>query len=302
MKFKVIFIALLCTIAIGFIHNIVTDLQERPKSPEKVTLYLKEESRICTLSLKDYIVGRLFAECPEPLEPEAMKAAACAISSTALFRIEHGDKPVFGADLADFPDCYLTPELAKQEYGKEHAELLPLYEAAAEYGITHAMIYENEAIFAPMCRLSVGVTDKGGYPWLQSVTTERDSSSNEYLATCAFNAEQVRIALRFLCPEAKLNADYGSWFSEAQYLGSGTLQSIKFGGVEVSGAELAETLGLRSNALSVEFAEERFVFTTRGIGENLGMSLYTADKLALLGSTAEEILTHFYKDVKVEKI
>lgn len=298
MKFKTLFILLICTILIGIAHSLITTHLERPKLPEKVTLYLEDDRKICTLTLKEYILGRLFAECPDPLAPEAMDAAACAISTTVYFRLENGVKPVFGADLSDAIDSYLTPEEARTEYDN-YEEMLPLYKAAAEYGCSHIMLFDNKPVYAPLCRLSAGATDDGGEPWLKTANTERDKSSKEFTATSAFSTEQVRIALRLLCPDAKLSYDYSSWFTNAEYLPSGTLKSINYGGCDISGKELADTLGLRSNALTIEYAEDRFVFTVRGIGNNIGMSLYTADKLALLGNSSDEILNYFYSNIKI---
>lgn len=41
-------------------------------------------------------------------------------------------------------------------------------------------------------------------------------------------------------------------------------------------------------------------FTVRGYGHGVGMSQYGANEMAKKGSTYEEILKHFYKDVKIE--
>lgn len=299
MKYKTLIVALLCTILIGVVHSIVTAETNHPQPPEKITLYLSEESRICTLTPEDYIIGRLFAECPEPIEPEALKAAACAISSTLLYRIENDEKAIFGADISDINDKFISPEAAMHEHDDSYKEMLALYKSAAQYGCTHIMLYDEKPVLAPLCRLSAGITDKGEHPWLDSVSTPRDISNSEYLASSAFNAEQVRLALKTLCPDVKLDSDYASWFTEPEYLESGTLASIRFGGQKISGAQLAEILNLRSNAINIEYSEERFVFTTKGIGCNIGMSLNSADKLALLGKTADEILNYFYADISI---
>ena len=42
--------------------------------------------------------------------------------------------------------------------------------------------------------------------------------------------------------------------------------------------------------------------TTEGFGHGVGMSQYGADALANQGSTVYQILDHYYKNTKIEKI
>ena len=45
--------------------------------------------------------------------------------------------------------------------------------------------------------------------------------------------------------------------------------------------------------------DETITVTTRGYGHRVGMSQYGADAMAALGSTYDEILTHYYQGAEL---
>lgn len=302
MSHKLIAFILILGLAAATASIAVNYAEHQMTAPQSVNLYMQKDSHIYTLPFEEYILYRLLAECPYPLETEAMNAAAVAISSTALYRLHDNEKPFLGADFDSTTDICLTTDEAGALYNSSFDEILPIYKEAASYGSTHALTYKGEPIYAPMCLLSTGITEQGDAEWLTSVDTSRDKRCDELIATSAYNSEQVRLALQSVCPKPKLTADHSSWFTQPQYLSGGTLEYIHFGGCRISGKELAQALSLRGTAITVQYAEERFVFTTKGIGNNIGMSLYSADKMAIAGSSTEDILLHFYKDTELISI
>ncbi|MCM0758777.1 MULTISPECIES: SpoIID/LytB domain-containing protein [Sporomusa] len=75
--------------------------------------------------------------------------------------------------------------------------------------------------------------------------------------------------------------------------------------VEVSGPELRVALDstkLKSMLLDkIEVGEENVTFAGKGYGHGVGMSQWGANRMAKEGKKPEDIVTHYFKGVKVEK-
>ncbi len=267
---------------------------------EYVTVLLEDKGRIVAVSRSDYIVGCLAGLISPKCEREALRAAAACVSSTAeYYRTNRSGFSHSGADFSDkltgLP--YIPINEAKQLYGDDYEKYISKLSEAVECAPT--LTYNGEPIYAAVCEISSGCTDNAadvlgdGYPYLVSVPTELDAECKGYGSVSSFTEQSVYTALYTLC-KPTLTADCSSWFSDAHYFDSGTLSSITFGGCEISGVELRNTLDLRSAAITVEYSEDRFRFYCRGYGNNLGMSLNYANELALRGEKAEDILKYFY--------
>ncbi len=267
---------------------------------EYVTVLLEEKGQIVAVSRSDYLVGCLAGLVSPKYERETLRAAAACVSSTAeYYQLKRSGFSHSGADFSDkltgLP--YITPDEAEQLYGDNYEKnLLKLTAAVAD---APTLTYDGKPIFAAVCEISSGCTDNAadvlgdGFPYLVSAPTELDAECEGYNSVFSLTEQSVYTALYTLC-EPILTSDCSSWFSDAHYYDSGTLKSISFGECGLSGAELRNALGLRSTAISVEYSEDRFRFSCRGYGDNLGMSLNYANELALRGKKAEEILQYFY--------
>ncbi len=257
--------------------------------PESVTLYREEAGEIITLSPQEYLTGCLFAAISPSADEEALKATACIIAGNALYSHEKGERHL-GADLTDSTTPFLTLTQIEELHASSADYYLEKVAAAVEFGLTHRLTYDNEPIYAPYCAYSTGRTEDGGAPWLPATDIPADKDNEQARSVNAFSAEQVR-KLTGTIPSS---ADCAEWFSGAEYTEGGTLSHIICNGKRFSGAQLRELFGLRSTAVTIEYSEARFVFTARGVGDNLGMSLNAACSMAEQEMSAEEILAHFY--------
>ncbi|MGN0687285.1 MAG: hypothetical protein ACI4KA_04170, partial [Oscillospiraceae bacterium] len=240
--------------------------------PEKVTLYMEQAGEIITLDTTDYIIGCLFASVSPAYAEEAVNAAAAVISGNVLYLYDSGEKHL-GADFIDSQPQYMTPEQAMAQYPDKYSVYLGRFSGAAEYGMAHILLYEDDPVYAPFCTISTGKTEQSDCPWLPSRELEADRDSDEALSSSVFSQGQLQRTLVEISGAAELPAERSEWFSQAEYTSGGTLRSIRFGDAVLTGEQLRQALGLRSAAIAVEYSEERFVFRVRGIGGNLGMSL-----------------------------
>ncbi len=268
--------------------------QKQDRYPEKLSIYLSDEQEIKTISYSDYIVGCIFGSAEPSSGDEALKAVACAVNSYTLYQLESGDKDSFAwskvADNGKLP--YISPEKAEELYGSSYPIYLSKVQNAAEYGISHILTVGDSLFPAEICRLSTGVTESGAKCPLDELHTD-------FLSVAAFSENKVGKTLTTLTGISNLPQNCENWFSDAEYTKSGTLSSVLFCGARVTGEQLMSAFSLRSSAITIEFTEERFVFTCKGDGLNRGISTNTAAILSKQGMTAEEILSYFYGETEL---
>lgn len=259
--------------------------------PRRVSVYLPEKREIVTVGYTEFLAGcvsETLAVMPDVAD-EALTAVAVALHSRAMYELS--DKTGFRNMGADFTASAELPY---------NAEIPPdgRFLAAAENAEKMLLTYDGEPINARLCLISSGRTD-GQPPVSPSVSLPCDIGCAGFESRAVYTTEDVRRAFH---KSGALTADCSQWFGDPVYAESGTLLYIMFNGERITGSELKRALGLRSTAITVEYAEDRFAFTCLGYGENKGMSVNAADFMARQGSTAEEILKVFYAGAKPEKL
>jgi stage II sporulation protein D len=279
-------------------------------APKTVTVWLCERGEIVTVSYREYIVGCLFGAVSPKYDEKALNAAAAALNTTALYTLSEKSGFVnYGADFSDETEYlpFIMEEDAEELYGDKYPKYLAKMQSAADSGMKTVITYGGKPIYAAMCELSTGLTDSAadlgmsGFPYLASVEASADKDADGYKSVWALTPESIAPKLREICGGA-LNVDYANMFKNAVCLDSGTLKSVDICGCTVTGEQLRALLGLRSTAVTIEYAEDRFRFTCRGVGNNLGMSLYSANEAALRGAAAEEIIAYFYPGTEIATI
>ncbi len=274
--------------------------------PERVTLYRKEAGEIVTLPYEELLVGCIFAQAELAdevvfSEDELLRAIACVINSRCLYMLRDGVR-TNGADLCDTDLPWMSPDEVREEYGRSSGTYRRSLSEAAEYGAHHVLTFNDELILPQMCAYSTGRTEDGGVPYLPPRTLQADRDSDAALSTAAFSADTVRRVLSEVTGVSSLGARPAEWFSDAEYTDGGTLRSVRFGTARLNGGQLRDVFSLRSSAITIAYAEERFLFTVRGWGGNTGMSIHAAAQMAKSGSTAEEILLYFFAPAEVDEL
>jgi len=83
---------------------------------------------------------------------------------------------------------------------------------------------------------------------------------------------------------------------------AGYVLKVKAGEEEVSGEEFRQNYHLASSCFSVQEYDGKIRITTRGVGHGIGLSQYTANKMAEEGSNSEEILLYFYEGCEISEV
>ena len=120
----------------------------------------------------------------------------------------------------------------------------------------------------------------------------------------SFSAETFQDACAKLGVDVKITAD--TRLSVAERGEGGRAKAISVDGQPVDASELRIALGsteMRSTLLtSLKVQDGQVVMAGKGYGHGVGMSQWGAYGMAQEGQSAEEIVSHYFKDVTVEKL
>ena len=275
-----------------------------PAPPERITLLIDGENRIISMSYAEYLTGCIFAAAEPSYRDETLLAAGIACGGRAMRYMQEYGGGMFGADLSDSsPLCpdWLPAEQAKALYGDDYSDNLARVESAAEQAASLCPMFDGAPADARLCALSCGVTDDGGLSYLPSRELGCDLESPRQHSRSVLTGDYVREALRGLTGSVVLPPDMGDWFTEAAYTEHGALISVRFGGSFITGRELCRALELRGVCVEISQSDGVFTFDVSGKGENCGMSVYAAERLARGGKSAEDIIRYFYPGVELRK-
>ena len=277
-----------------------------PVFPDTVSLYLTESGETVKLPAEEYIEGCLAAQIAINYEPEALKAQASASATYAMrlmSELSGSGKLPDGADISDDPRLcqpYMPEAERESTYGTDYGKYRGNLREAALWGISHIITYENRPIYAVYHSVSAGGTCPSEYiwntafPYLRSAESPWDESCPTFVCTNEMRSEEIRYALAQYDSAIEIPADPARWFTELNADENGYVISVKIGSNTFSGGDLWRILGLRSTAFTVTCTDGIFTFTTRGFGHGAGLSQYGANAMAASGSTAADILHHYY--------
>ncbi len=283
-----------------------SQLQETmPSDPEPAPLVipvLMDEVAV-EMDLEEYIRGVVLAEMPAYFDEEALKAQAVAARTYALRHMLVGKKHDTGAVCTRSSCCqaYLSDEdyLAKRGNRSEWEKIARAVAATAGQVLTYNGFPADTTYFA----CSGGRTEDAAavwgseIPYLQAVDSPGEEEASSYEHTVYFEKEQFA---RLLGRE--LSGSPEQWIGRITFTEGGGVDTILIGGITYTGKQLRKSLGLKSTAFTMTADGEGITVVTRGFGHRVGMSQYGADAMAATGSNYLQILAHYYRGTKIDKM
>lgn len=262
-----------------------------------------EDGNLEDQDMDTYLVGVLLAEMPASFEEEALKAQAVAARTYTRKAYMTGGKHGDGS-VCTQPSCCQS-YISKEDYLAQGGtpEGLENISGAVAATAGEVLTYEGELIEATYFSCSGGSTEDAAavwgvdFPYLQAVESPGEEGAAYHRDTVQFSPEAFQTALG-----CTLQGAPDSWFGAAVYTEGGGVASMNIGGEAYTGTQLRSLLGLRSTAFTVSAGEDTITVTTRGYGHRVGMSQYGADAMAVLGSTYQEILAHYYPGTSITKL
>ena len=278
--------------------QIVTEAVTMAPEPESHgTIRLGTEFGWIDKDLEEYLVGVVLAEMPASFEEEALKAQAVVARTYGVRALEGKRKHQEGDICADAICCqgYVDPNT----YGGTDEDLQKVRQAVFQTS-GEVLTYEGELIEATYFSCSGGATEDAvavwgtEVPYLQSVESPGEENAAYYVDGVEFSVTEFLEKL-----DLNLSGDPATWLGEVTYTAGGGVDTMTIGEKTYKGTEMRKLLGLRSTAFALDATEETILITTRGYGHRVGMSQFGADAMASLGSTYEEILSHYYRGTEL---
>ena len=261
--------------------------------------------------MSDYLWGVVAAEMPASFELEALKAQACAARTYTVVRQNSGSDKHPGADICEDSTCcqaYIEREAALARWGLNAQEYEEKISQAVEGTDGLGILYEGQPIQALFFSSAAGRTVDAVAVWgnsvdyLKSVDSPEGDEVPNYHSQVVLSSQQVQEAALAAYPGADLSGEPSSWFGPAVRDEGGTVTSVPFGGLTLTGGQVRSMLSLRSAAFTVTWDGENFTFDVTGYGHGVGMSQYGANAMAKEGKNFTDILTWYYTGTQVDAL
>lgn len=276
-----------------------------------ITLLHKKTGNTEQVNIDDYLCNVVSAEMPADFEIEALKAQAIVARTYTIYKILN--KKHENADICDDSTCcqaWISKEdrLARWEESKRENNWQKINDCINS---TKGKIitYNNQPINAFFHSNSGGVTEipvnvwgGTGYPYLQSVETSGEDAYNQYASEVTFTQEELINKLKQKYSDISIDFSNENEIKILEYTESTRVKTVKFGNHEISGVEARTLLGLKSTNFEITKDGDNIKFSVKGYGHGVGMSQTGADSMAKQGSTADEIIKHFYAGVEIKGV
>lgn len=281
------------------------------KNYANVKLLHSKTGEVQELNMDEYLYGVVSAEMPANYEIEALKAQAIVARTYTAYKISKGSKHG-NADICDDSKCcqaWISKESRFEKWNEADRENnWDKITTAVNETSGKIITYNGEPINAFFHSSSGGITETaanvwggGDYPYLQSVETTGEDVYTQYASTVTLTKEEVLQKIQDTHPEVVIDWNTENPIQITEYTESGRVKTVQFGNVSMAGVEARTIFGLKSAKFSIEVSEN-VTFNVTGYGHGVGLSQTGADAMAKTGFTAEQIINHYYTDVKIENI
>lgn len=291
VKIGIVFFILIAFLSMQFKskyeETTITGKQEPAKS---VQVAVTIDNNVNYIDMDDYLLGVVAGEMPAEFEIEALKAQVVA-SRTFVYNRN------LSVDNTTNTQVYLDDSEMKKKWGDNYNEYYEKIKSAVAETKNEVMMYQGDYISALFFSSSNGYTenvedyfDSSALPYLRSVDSHWDLTIDPK-NTRQMTFTKSELESKFSCE----NLD----FNIIAYKKSGRVETLSVGGKNYSGREVREKLGLPSSCFTIDYANGKYTFTTKGSGHGVGMSQYGAQAMALDGASYKDILNHYYTGIEI---
>ena len=202
---------------------------------------------------------------------------------------------------------YLDKEEAEKKFGAaDYEKYYHQLQKAMQETENQVLFYQDAYAWVPFHQSSNGMTrnakevlGQDSYPYLISKECQSDKEAEDEMQISTFEYKEVQTKCQsFLVAVAEKDAEKTYQFSDfeiLEYDTAGYVSRLRIGETVCTGDQFRDALSLASSAFSLKDAEGKLRITTTGKGHGLGMSQWTAQKMAKEGKSYEEILQYFFE-------
>lgn len=283
------------------------------KQYNTVKLLHTSTNKVEELGLDEYLYGVVSSEMPASFEKEALKAQAVVARTYTLYKITNGAKKHGDANICDSSVCcqaWISKENRLAKWRKENrTEYWNKIVNAVNETKGKMITYEGKPINAFFHSNSGGYTEAplnvwggSGYPYLLSVETAGEDAYSQYSSKATFTKKEFQEKIKKVHSNFKIDFSKEDCIKIKEYTEGNRVKTVQIGNLKLSGVEVRTLLGLRSANFKVTIEKDNIIFEVTGYGHGVGMSQTGADSLAKQGKNYEEIIHHFYTNVKIQDI
>jgi len=283
-----------------FIKEDTTKIKFIFKEDEKVRVKQTESGNIVEVPLEEYVAGVVAGEMPITFETEALKAQAVAARSYVLKKIEQNYKNNYDVVDTVLNQVYLDDESLKNKWKDKYEERIQKIKKVVLDTKGEYLTYNGKVIEAFFFSTSSGLTENceevfvEALPYLRSVDSHYDEISPVYETQKIINYTEFCNKLGIENVPLNINV--------TKTTSTGRIKNITINGVNFTGNQVTQKLGLRSNYFEIKQDNDNVIVTTKGYGHGVGMSQYGANGMAKEGYTYKDILNHYYTNIQISKI
>ena len=277
-------------------------------------VYVVADEAVERVDVETYVEGVLAGEMKNDWPLEALKAQAILARTFVLKFLSDKESRYEGADIstdieeAQAYDASAVNDRIRQAVSETGGMVL---NAGGE--LPYAWFHAHSGGLTALAREGLG-WDEDEPPYTQIVPgNEPESAAGEKDAQmlseaqhwqASFPYEEVEAACETLGVEVTL--EDGAELTIEERGDSGRAVRLGLNGQTVDASDFRIALGstkMRSTLItSLRAQEGKLVMAGTGYGHGVGMSQWGAYGMAQAGSTAEEIVTYYFKDVSIEKL
>lgn len=271
-----------------------------------------------SLPLEEYLVGVIAAEMPAKFNLEALKAQAVTARTYAAKRMfNYGAKPC-----AEHPEAETCTDPTHCQAWNDEKEMMDKWGRlkyysylnkikTALYATSGQVIIYHNTLIDPVYHSSCG--GKGTEnsedvwssptPYLRGVSCSQDFNVTEEAYSKEVSQTDLGMMIRKTSPGGlPAVTGQGPFIQLLQKSIRGRVQEIKIFGQRVAGNDLRQLLGLTSCYFSWVVTGSTIKFTSIGKGHAVGLCQYGANNMAGQGKGYQDIITHYYTGVEIQKI
>ena len=278
------------------------------ETTDNIRVYDHRADKLITMSLEEYIVGVVSAEMPAYYEFEALKAQAVASRTYTLYSMAHGGchtNP--DADVCTNSKCcqaFSTHERMQKSWGDDYAKNYNRVAEAVMHTAGEVLTYKDKICDALYHACSGGQTEDSenvyanALPYLRGVDSPYEDPMRQQDVEIGTD-ELIRL-ITAKYPESGVTEENAKTEIEiVSTFESGRVKGLRLGKTEITGKQARSLFDLKSAMFTITWSENGIVFHTKGYGHGVGLSQNGANGMAKHGSTYEEILHHYYTDVRI---
>ena len=265
-----------------------------------VKVQCNESEPVQEIEWETYLTGVLAKEISWQEEEEFLKAQAVLLRTRLYQELENSEDKILS-------DSYLTRQEIEEKLGvlNGRAYYEKLEQAVKDTG-NQVLFYGDVYAWTPFYYSSNGtgrsaneVMDTDEFPYLSVKECPLDKGADKEIKVVTFTYKEIQSKCQsFLVAVSEENAEKIYQYEDfgiVSYDSAGYVLEMKIGETTCTGDQFRDALGLQSSAFTMQDKNGKLQITTVGRGHGLGMSQWTARKMAEEGKTYEEILQFFFE-------